>query len=109
MTETGSDAGTGRGKMGKEFDYFLAGIALVCGILLLSGHGEILMRGGNERERNKKYDQKKMERACGVAALVLGVATLVDSYMGSVPFTIGYVIFIVLIFAVLIYYIKKHC
>ena len=95
--------------MGKEFDYLIAGIALVCGILLLSGHGSILMRGGNEKERNAKYDMKKMERSCGLVAVILGIATLVDSYMNNVAYAIGNMIFVVAMFVGLFIYINKCC
>ena len=47
--------------MDKSFGLILAVIALVAGIMLLTGHGDILLKGGNAKLRKEKYDEKKME------------------------------------------------
>lgn len=39
-----------------SFDMILTILALGAGILLLTGHGDILMKGGNAGERKKLYD-----------------------------------------------------
>ena len=39
--------------------------AFIVGIMLLTGHGEIFMKGGNADVRKKLYDEKKMEKGCG--------------------------------------------
>ena len=41
--------------MDDTFGYLLTFAALVGGILLLTGHGGALMKGGNTQERAKKY------------------------------------------------------
>ena len=46
--------------MDKSFGLILAVIALVAGIMLLTGHGDILLKGGNTKLRKEKYDEKKM-------------------------------------------------
>ncbi|MBQ1312117.1 MAG: DUF3784 domain-containing protein [Blautia sp.] len=95
--------------MSKEFDYIIAAIAIVCGLLLLTGNGGFLMKGGNEMERNKKYDQKKMERACGIAAVILGLATLADSFANNLIFTFGYMGLLVVVLGWLFWYIRNKC
>ena len=39
-----------------SFDMILTIAALVMGVMLLTGHGDILMKGGNAAERKKPYD-----------------------------------------------------
>ena len=39
-----------------SFDMILTIAALVMGVMLLTGHGDILMKGGNAAERKKLYD-----------------------------------------------------
>ena len=41
--------------MDRSFDFILAGIALIVGIMLLTGHGDIFLKGGNTKLRNKSY------------------------------------------------------
>ena len=48
--------------MDRSFDFILAGIALIVGIMLLTGHGDIFLKGGNTKLRKEKYDEKKMEK-----------------------------------------------
>ena len=47
--------------MDKSFGLILAVIALVAGIMLLTGHGDILLKGGNAKLRKEKYDEKKSD------------------------------------------------
>ena len=49
--------------MDQTLGYIIIGISIIGGILLLTGHGDFLMGGGNADERRKMYDQKKMEKA----------------------------------------------
>ena len=44
-----------------SFDMILTIAALVMGVMLLTGHGDILMKGGNAAERKKLYDDKKVQ------------------------------------------------
>ena len=38
--------------MDRSFDFILAGIALIVGIMLLTGHGDIFLKGGNTKLRD---------------------------------------------------------
>ena len=44
-----------------SFDMILTIAALVMGVMLLTGHGDVLMKGGNAAERKKLYDDKKVQ------------------------------------------------
>ena len=83
--------------MDRSFDIILAGIALIVGIMLLTGHGDILLKGGNTKLRKEKYDEKKMTWGSGVALLLIGVATLIDSYTTSLVAEIIYIIVLIAI------------
>lgn len=49
-----------------SFDMILTIAALVMGVMLLTGHGDVLMKGGNAAERKKLYDDKKVQLVSGV-------------------------------------------
>ena len=51
--------------MGRTFDFILAGAALIVGIMLLTGHGDIFLKGGNTQLRQAKYDEKKNVKRFG--------------------------------------------
>ena len=51
--------------MGRTFDFILAGAAIIVGIMLLTGHGDIFMKGGNTQLRKAKYDEKALCRFMG--------------------------------------------
>ena len=51
--------------MDETFSYILAIAAAVIGIMLLTGHGAMFMKGGNTQARARKYDEKKMEKVLG--------------------------------------------
>ena len=55
--------------MDRSFDFILAGIALIVGIMLLTGHGDIFLKGGNTKLRKEKYDEKKMTKGSGVTLI----------------------------------------
>ena len=95
--------------MDKSFGLILAVIALVAGIMLLTGHGDILLKGGNTKLRKEKYDEKKMTWGSGVALLLIGVATLIDSYTTSLAAEIIYIIVLIAILGGLVYYLKTKC
>ena len=92
--------------MDKSFGLILAVIALVAGIMLLTGHGDILLKGGNTKLRKEKYDEKKMTWGSGVALLLIGVATLIDSYTTSLAAEIIYIIVLIAILGWLVYYLS---
>ena len=56
--------------MDRSFDFILAGIALIVGIMLLTGHGDIFLKGGNTKLRKEKYDEKKMTKGSGVTLIL---------------------------------------
>ena len=45
--------------------------AFIVGIMLLTGHGDIFLKGGNADIRKKLYDEEKMAKASGVALILL--------------------------------------
>lgn len=94
--------------MDKSFGLILAVIALVAGIMLLTGHGDILLKGGNTKLRKEKYDEKKMTWGSGVALLLIGVATLIDSYTTSLAAEIIYIIVLIAILGWLVYLSLIH-
>lgn len=95
--------------MGRTFDFILAGLALVVGILLLTGHGDFFLKGGNTQLRKAKYDEEKMSKGSGVALILIGIATGIDSYTTTLAAKIGYIIVLVLILTGLMLYLKYKC
>ena len=95
--------------MDETFSYILAIAAAVIGIMLLTGHGAMFMKGGNTQARARKYDEKKMTWGSGVARLLIGVATLIDSYTTSLAAEIIYIIVLIAILGWLVYYLKTKC
>ena len=96
-----------------SLDIFLTVAALVVGVMLLTGHGDVFMKGGNASERKKIYDEKKVQKATGIAMILMGIATGLDMVLDdkiNVMFSkIGYLVLIIVIFAVLVVYIRKKC
>ena len=66
-----------------SFDLILTVAALVMGVMLLTGHGDILMKGGNAAERKRLYDEKKIQLISGVTLLIFGVLTGLDMLIMS--------------------------
>ena len=58
----------------QTFSYVLAIAALVIGVMLLTGHGSVFMKGGNTQARAQKYDEKKMEKFSGICLILIGIA-----------------------------------
>ena len=96
-----------------SLDIFLTVAALVVGVMLLTGHGDVFMKGGNASERKKIYDEKKVQKATGIAMILMGIVTGLDMVLDdkiNVMFSkIGYLVLIIVIFAVLVVYIRKKC
>lgn len=90
-------------------DFILTVASVVIGIMLLTGHGSVFMSGGDAVKRKKIYDEKKMEKASGIALLAIGVATGIDHFTTSFAAKIGYIVVLVVILIVLIFYIKTKC
>ena len=83
--------------------------AFIVGIMLLTGHGEIFMKGGNADVRKKLYDEKKMEKGCGWALIAIGVVSAVDMFTTSLAAEIGYIVAVLIIIIVLVYYLRVKC
>ena len=81
--------------------------AFIVGIMLLTGHGEIFMKGGNADVRKKLYDEKKMEKGCGWA--LIGVVSAVDMFTTSLAAEIGYIVAVLIIIIALVYYLRVKC
>ena len=96
-----------------SLDIFLTVAALVVGVMLLTGHGDVFMKGGNASERKKIYDEKKVQKATGIAMILMGIVTGLDMVLDdkiNVMFSkIGYLVLIIVIFVVLVVYIRKKC
>ena len=95
--------------MGRSFDFLLAGAALIAGIMLLTGHGDIFLKGGDAQLRKAKYDEEKMSKGSGIALILIGILTFIDSYTESVAAKIAYVILLVVIMVGLGFYVKLKC
>ncbi len=90
-------------------DLILTVGAVVIGIMLLTGHGSFFMSGGDAVKRKKLYDEEKMEKASGIALLAIGVVTGIDHFTTTMTAKIVYIVVLVIILAVLIYYLKTKC
>ena len=75
-----------------SFDLILTVAALVMGVMLLTGHGDILMKGGNAAERKRLYDEKKIQLISGVTLLIFGVLTGLDMLIKSYVYDIIYLV-----------------
>ena len=91
-----------------SLDLILTAAALIVGVMLLTGHGEIL-KGGNADVRKKLYDEKKMEKGCGVALILIGIISGIDMFTTSLAAKIGYIVVLLVIVAGLVYYLKVKC
>ena len=95
--------------MDRSFDFILAGAAVIVGIMLLTGHGDIFLKGGNVKLRKEKYDEKKMSLGSGVALLLIGIVTFIDSYTTSLAAKIIYIVVLLLILAGLALFLRFKC
>ena len=93
--------------MSRSFDFMLAGISLIVGIMLMTGNGSFFMKVGNSQLRKKKYDEKKMEKGSGLALILIGVVTFIDSYTTTVAAKIGYIVVLAVMLGGLVWYIKN--
>ena len=92
-----------------SFDLILTIAALVMGVMLLTGHGDVLMKGGNAAERKKLYDEKKIQLVSGVTLLIFGVLTGLDMLIKSYVYDIIYLVLVIVIFIVMVVLIRKKC
>lgn len=92
-----------------SFDLILTVAALVMGVMLLIGHGDILMKGGNAAERKRLYDEKKIQLISGVTLLIFGVLTGLDMLIKSYVYDIIYLVLVIVIFIAMVVLIRKKC
>ena len=92
-----------------SFDLILTVAALVMGVMLLTGHGDILMKGGNAAERKRLYDEKKIQLISGVTLLIFGVLTGLDMLIKSYVYDIIYLVLVIVIFIARVVLIRKKC
>ena len=92
-----------------SFDLILTVAALVMGVMLLTGHGDILMKGGNAAERKRLYDEKKIQLISGVTLLIFGVLTGLDMLIKSYVYDIIYLVLVIVIFIAMVVLIRKNC
>ena len=92
-----------------SFDLILTVAALVMGVMLLTGHGDILMKGGNAAERKGLYDEKKIQLISGVTLLIFGVLTGLDMLIKSYVYDIIYLVLVIVIFIAMVVLIRKKC
>nr|WP_297886030.1 DUF3784 domain-containing protein [uncultured Blautia sp.] len=95
--------------MSRSFDFILGGASLIIGILLMTGHGDFFMKGGNTQLRKAKYDEKKMAKGSGLALILIGIITFIDSYTTTVAAKIGYIVAVVVILVGLMWYLNNKC
>ena len=89
----------------QSFSYILAIAALVIGIMILTGHGSVFMKGGNTQARAQKYDEKKMEKVSGIGLILIGI----DAFTTSVTAKIVYVVVLFVILAVYLFVLRTKC
>ena len=92
-----------------SFDLILTVAALVMGVMLLTGHGDILMKGGNAAERKRLYDEKQIQLISGVTLLIFGVLTGLDMLIKSYVYDIIYLVLVIVIFIAMVVLIRKKC
>ena len=92
-----------------SFDLILTVAALAMGVMLLTGHGDILMKGGNAAERKRLYDEKKIQLISGVTLLIFGVLTGLDMLIKSYVYDIIYLVLVIVIFIAMVVLIRKKC
>ena len=95
--------------MDKSFGLILAVIALIAGVMLLTGHGDIFLKGGNADIRKKLYDEEKMAKASGVALILIGVVSAIDLFTTALAFKIAYIVALLIIIIGLVYYLRVKC
>ncbi|MCD8155127.1 MAG: DUF3784 domain-containing protein [Clostridiales bacterium] len=95
--------------MDQSLSIFLTVIALVAGVMLLTGHGGVFMKGGNADARKTEFDEKKLEKASGVGMLLIGIASAIDIFTTSSAAKIAYLVVIIVIFVGLILFINFRC
>ena len=81
--------------------------AFIVGIMLLTGHGDIFLKGGNSDISKKLYDEEKM--ASGVALILIGVVSAIDLFTTALAFKIAYIAALLIIIVGLVCYLRLKC
>ncbi len=92
-----------------SLDLILTVAAFIVGIMLLTGHGDIFMKGGNADVRKKLYDEKKMAKGCGISLILIGVISAVDMFTTGLVFKIAYIVVLLIIIIGLLYFLRVKC
>lgn len=95
--------------MSSSIDLILTVGSVIIGIMLLTGHGDVFMKGGNAEMRKKTYDEEKMAKASGAALVLIGIATGIDSVTTGLPAKIAYIVVLLIILGVLLFYMRTKC
>ena len=83
--------------------------AFIVGIMLLTGHGDIFLKGGNSDISKKLYDEEKMAKASGVALILIGVVSAIDLFTTALAFKIAYIVALLIIIVGLVcHFITKQ-
>lgn len=92
------------------FDWILAIVLLVVGVILVTGHGDSIMGGGQgAEERRRMYDEKRMQKAFGVGFILMAIANVITIFIHSFVISVAYMVFIIVIIVAEIIYVKKYC
>lgn len=92
------------------FDWIFAIVMAGVGIALLSGHGNVFMGGSKGMaDREGIYDEEKMAKAFGIGFLLLAAANVVTIFIRNFAVSVAYMIFIILVIAGEVIYIRKYC
>ena len=92
-----------------SLDLILTVAAFIVGIMLLTGHGDIFLKGGNSDISKKLYDEEKMAKASGVALILIGIVSAVDLFTTALAFKIAYIVALLIIIIGLVYYLRVKC
>ena len=83
--------------------------AFIVGIMLLTGRGDIFLKGGNSDISKKLYDEEKMAKASGVALILIGVVSAIDLFTTALAFKIAYIAALQIIIVGLVCYLRLKC
>lgn len=89
--------------------YIVAGLMFVLSIILLSGRGSWLIAGYNtmSKEKQNKYDSKKLTRATGIMTIIISLALLALAFS-----LLNAIVFLIIVFVsviIIIIYTNKYC
>ena len=92
-----------------SFDMILTIAALVMGVMLLTGHGDVRMKGGNGAAREMLYNVKMVPLVSVVTLLIFGILTGLDMVIKSNVYDIIYQAAVIVIFIIMVVVIRKKC